>query len=292
MLQHRGHIASGKDVAGQEQNRHAIDRRGRRTGDHIGRAGADGGGADQGAQAVGMFGKGRGGMYHRLLVACLIIAEVGVLVERLSQAGDVAVPKDAKTARKEALFHAVAFAVLVLQKAHDRLCYRQADGGWVTHGSASFFPLVVFAHLLDKVRSFALSCIMMCMMYAVTLVDQREHLMVTPALLESVRTLSIPDKVALIQAVSQMLQRELQNPLHINGHAKVDSLPAQEKTPLPAHLKVGNQDMKALVAELLSRPDPTPDQMLPRGLLQGLQFDEEDFRAAEWHPSAKELLGE
>jgi|LakMenE01Jun11ns_1017448.scaffolds.fasta_scaffold9648954_1 hypothetical protein len=129
-------------------------------------------------------------------------------------------------------------------------------------------------------------------MYAVTLVDQGEHLMVTPALLESVRTLSIPDKVALIEAVSQMLQRELQNPPRVNGHAKVESLPAREPAPLPAHLHVGNQDMKALIAELLSRPDPTPEQMLPRGLLQGLQFDEEDFRAAEWHPSEKELLGE
>ena len=116
--------------------------------------------------------------------------------------------------------------------------------------------------------------------------------MVTPALLESVRTLSIPEKVALIEAVSQMLQRELQNPSRANGHAKVDSLPAQDLASLPAHLKVGNQEMNALIAELVSRPDPTPDQMLPRGLLQGLQFDEEDFRTAEWHPSLKELLGE
>lgn len=77
--------------------------------------------------------------------------------------------------------------------------------------------------------------------------------MVTPALLESVRTLSIPDKVALIEAVSQMLQRELQNPSRANGHAKVDSLPAQDLASLPAHLKVGNQEMNALIAELVSR---------------------------------------
>jgi hypothetical protein len=70
------------------------------------------------------------------------------LVERLPQTGNVAMPKDAKTAGKEALFHAVALAVLVLQKAHDRLRHGQADGGRVTHRVASFFPLVVFAHLL------------------------------------------------------------------------------------------------------------------------------------------------
>jgi len=116
--------------------------------------------------------------------------------------------------------------------------------------------------------------------------------MVTSALLESVRTLSIPDKVALIEAVSQMLQSELQNPPRANGHAKVEPLLVQESAPLPAYLTVGNQDMKALIAELLSRPDPTPDQMLPFGIWKGMQFDEEDFRAAEWHPSERELLGE
>lgn len=110
--------------------------------------------------------------------------------------------------------------------------------------------------------------------------------------LDTVRTLSVTDKLALIEAVSQMLQNELQSPPHLNGHAKGEESVKSVAIPLPAHLATGNQDMKAMIAELLSRPDPTPEQMLPRGLLQGLQFDEEDFRSAEWHPSEKELLGE
>ena len=116
--------------------------------------------------------------------------------------------------------------------------------------------------------------------------------MVAPALLESVRTLSVPDKLALIEAISQMLQDELRSRAHINGRAKAHqsekNLPEQ---PQPDAWQ-GNQDIKAMIAELLSRPDPTPEQMLPYGIWEGVQFDEEDFRAAEWHPSDKELLGE
>ncbi|MEZ4867425.1 MAG: hypothetical protein R3C14_39230 [Caldilineaceae bacterium] len=115
--------------------------------------------------------------------------------------------------------------------------------------------------------------------------------MVAPTLLESVRVLPIADKLALIEAISQMLQDELQRRPYSNGHTKVqppDTTPPNQVQPRQG----GNQDIKAVIAELLSRPDPTPEQMLPRGLLKGLSIDEEDFLAAEWHPSEKELLGE
>jgi hypothetical protein len=133
---------------------------------------------------------------------------------------------------------------------------------------------------------------MVSMMDAVKLNFQGEPTMVTPTLLESVRTLSVTDKLALIEAISQMLQNELQSPPQRTGHAKVEPLPKPDSTSLPAHLRTGKQDIKALIAELLSRPDPTPDKMLRRGIWKGVQFDKEDFRAAEWHPSEKELLGE
>lgn len=115
--------------------------------------------------------------------------------------------------------------------------------------------------------------------------------MVEPTLLQSIEELAIGDKLALIEAITQMLQNELQSEgqsrPYTNGASK-QSAPIAK----PATVKTGNQDMQALIAELLSRPDPTPEQMLPRGLLKGMIFDEEDFRAAEWHPSEKELLGE
>lgn len=117
--------------------------------------------------------------------------------------------------------------------------------------------------------------------------------MVAPALLASIQDLSVADKLALITAISQMLQNELQSQSTINGHAKVEQPESKDSVQLSSgELQTSNQDMKALIAELLSRPDPTPEQMLPRGLLKGMHFDEEDFRAAEWHPSEKELLGE
>ncbi|MCL4834225.1 MAG: hypothetical protein KJZ86_17410 [Caldilineaceae bacterium] len=58
------------------------------------------------------------------------------------------------------------------------------------------------------------------------------------------------------------------------------------------YLVQGRRKMAVLAAELSARPDPPPEKMLPRGLFQGLIIDEEDFKAAEWHPTDKELTGE
>lgn len=58
------------------------------------------------------------------------------------------------------------------------------------------------------------------------------------------------------------------------------------------YLVQGRRKMAALAAELSARPDPPPEKMLRRGLFQGLVIDEEDFKAAEWHPTDKELTGE
>ena len=65
-------------------------------------------------------------MHHRLLVAALVVAKVGVLLERLADAGDVAVAEDAEAAGEEGLLHAVALDVLLLEEGDQRLGHRQA----------------------------------------------------------------------------------------------------------------------------------------------------------------------
>jgi hypothetical protein len=82
---------------------------------------------------------------HGLLVPDLQIGELGpVLLERLSEAGDVAVAEDAEHRRNEAPCMAVPAAVLGLEVPNDGLCDRQADGlGSVAgHGLSSSSWLV------------------------------------------------------------------------------------------------------------------------------------------------------
>jgi len=111
--------------------------------------------------------------------------------------------------------------------------------------------------------------------------------MVAPTLLQSIQDLSIAAKLALIEAITQMLQNELQSRPYTNGSGK-QSVPSANSSAG----KTDNQNMQALIAELLSRPAPTPDKMLHRGMFQGrIPVDEEFFTLAEWHPSDEELAG-
>jgi hypothetical protein len=74
-------------------------------------------------------------VHHRLLVARLVVGQqVGVLVQRLADAGDVPVPEDAEAAGEEALPVAVAFGVLRCEKANERLRRRQPDRTAVRRG--------------------------------------------------------------------------------------------------------------------------------------------------------------
>ncbi len=75
-------------------------------------------------------------MDHRLLVASLVVAEVGVLLERLADAGDVAVAEDAEAAGEEGLLHAVALGILLLQERDQRLCHRQTERCLFAHASS------------------------------------------------------------------------------------------------------------------------------------------------------------
>ncbi|MCE7981977.1 MAG: hypothetical protein DYG89_12345 [Caldilinea sp. CFX5] len=109
--------------------------------------------------------------------------------------------------------------------------------------------------------------------------------MVTSALLESVCTLSVTDKLALIEAISQMLQSELQNKTHVNGVAK-----KSVTVPELASVKPKSRSIQELLAEAANRPKPTPDKMIRLGMFQGrIPTDEELFKAAEWHPTDEEL---
>jgi hypothetical protein len=68
-------------------------------------------------------------VHHGLFVARLVVGEhVGVLRERLSDPGEVAVAKDAEAAFEQSMLHAVALRVLRGHEAHQGL------GGSETHG--------------------------------------------------------------------------------------------------------------------------------------------------------------
>ncbi|MEZ4731256.1 MAG: hypothetical protein R3E79_29405 [Caldilineaceae bacterium] len=110
--------------------------------------------------------------------------------------------------------------------------------------------------------------------------------MIAPTLLESIQVLSVPDKLALIEAISQMLQNELHNRTYANGIVKPPVL-----SPEPS-IETKGQGIQLLIREALSRPKPKPNQMLRCGMFQGrIPTDEDLFKAAEWHPSDEELAG-
>jgi hypothetical protein len=65
-------------------------------------------------------------VHRALLVAHLVVAEVGVAQQRLAHAGDAAVAEDAETAGEERVLHAVVLDVLVLEKLDEGLRHGQA----------------------------------------------------------------------------------------------------------------------------------------------------------------------
>ena len=137
LLQHRRYVAAREDVAGQQQHRDAVDRGGGRAGDHVGGAGSDRRGADERGLAVPRLGESRGNVDGALLVAAEIVGEVGVLLQRLPQAGDDAVSEDAPGTVEKAVFHAVVLYVLFLEKAHQCLGHRNVTS---THRLLLTFP--------------------------------------------------------------------------------------------------------------------------------------------------------
>jgi len=60
-------------------------------------------------------------MHHGLFVAGLVVAKFRHLLERLTDAGDIAMTKDAKTPGEKGLLYPIALHVLVLEKCDDGL---------------------------------------------------------------------------------------------------------------------------------------------------------------------------
>ena len=73
------------------------------------------------------LGKRRGDVNGRLLVLALVVAEIRVLLERLADARDAAVPEDAPGAVEELVLYAIAGYVLFLQKRDQRLSHRHSS---------------------------------------------------------------------------------------------------------------------------------------------------------------------
>ncbi len=128
--------------------------------------------------------------------------------------------------------------------------------------------------------------------------------MTLESMIPQIRQLSNREKLALIEVTAQMLQKE-------QTTQETAMLPARDRAAEPSatqsvdednaadlsfeewkerQFEQGRHKMAALIAELLSRPDPPREKMLTYGLFKGrLNFDEEDFKAAEWNPSDEEL---
>jgi hypothetical protein len=73
---------------------------------------------------------------HCLLVPRLVVAKRWVLVQRLPNAGDIAMPKDPKTAGEKLLLQPITFYILILQKTDERLRHGQAHGSGSSHRSS------------------------------------------------------------------------------------------------------------------------------------------------------------
>jgi hypothetical protein len=125
LLQHRVRRARHEDVAGQQQHRQPVDVRERGRRDHVGRARADRRRARHHAAAHVRLGEGDRRVRHRLLVVRAVgRQDVAMRVQRLAEAGDVAVAEDRPHAAEQLL------AVLDAQRgepAHERLRRGQSD---------------------------------------------------------------------------------------------------------------------------------------------------------------------
>ena len=114
--------ARREDVTRQQENGQPVDRRERSPGDEVRRSGTDRGRARKRGEPVLHPREPDRRMHHRLLVPCLVVGEeIGVLVERLADSGDVAVAEDPEAALEEAVLDTVALDVLRGEEANEGL---------------------------------------------------------------------------------------------------------------------------------------------------------------------------
>ena len=104
-------------------------------------------------------------------------------------------------------------------------------------------------------------------------------------IIQSVRELPVHEKLALIEATTHMV-REAVVEYNVDQHEQTEQTLDQRIKKLTTE-----SDLKAIVADLLSRPNPPPEKMLRFGMLadQIPDLDLEDFKIAEWHPTDEEL---
>ncbi|MBI3959638.1 MAG: hypothetical protein HY328_12585 [Chloroflexi bacterium] len=125
--------------------------------------------------------------------------------------------------------------------------------------------------------------------------------MTVEQIIESAKQLSDSEKLLLVEGVVRMLRKSIvasQAAVNENGVQSVAEaaapyvadrlILAKSDTDLDFD-SVLDEDLDALLQAHLTSPDPEPHQMLPYGLFKGVNFTEEDFLAAEWHPSAEDF---
>lgn len=114
------------------------------------------------------------------------------------------------------------------------------------------------------------------------------------SIVSEVQTLSLDEKFELVEALVQMLRQELiADSVHTVSEIAAPYI-ADElvETSLTAEIdfdEASDGDLDALLYAHLHSLDPEPHQMLHYGLFKGANFTEEDFRAAEWHPSVEDI---
>ena len=128
LLKHRVRLAAGKGVAGQHQQRNAVGGGAATSGNHIGRARADGGHAGNNGLAIHLLGISHSSQRHILLILALIKFQVmAPLLQRLTHAHHAPVAKNAKDAADELAFYAVTFDILIVQELYQRLGHGQSN---------------------------------------------------------------------------------------------------------------------------------------------------------------------
>lgn len=108
--------------------------------------------------------------------------------------------------------------------------------------------------------------------------------MTVDQILKSVQALPVREKLALIEALSHMVQQEIGD----NSGSTDD-----ENVKRTVRHFAGTPSIGKIVDDLLSRPNPPPEKMLQPGMFKGrIPLDDELFRMAEWHPPDEELAGD
>ena len=137
LLEHRVGQARQERVAAEHQHRQAVGMGERRGGQQVRRARSRARGAEHETLAQPLFGiGGRGEAHAHLVLAAIERQGVARVVQRLAEAGDVAVAEDAEAAAADAPFLAVDLDVLGGEMADDRLRRRQTDRV-IGHGGSS-----------------------------------------------------------------------------------------------------------------------------------------------------------